>query len=508
MNDLRIGVRLGLGFSLILLIVGMAFGIFWVQVGDVEKRAILVRDESMPFAIMAERMSGHVSAIQQFLTDASLTGSRDSVTGAMEIAKEVREGVDKFQKMFADERNQDNVRRMEEIRKEFDAFIKTGQRMVEAYTGQGKTDGDAVMEVFDKDSEKLRNALEPLRKDQINESQENLALVVKTAEMLGRLLWIVGLFVLVTAVVLAILITRSITRPLGTCVDLFDRLANGDLTIRSDTQRKDELGQLLVGVTAMAEKLRAVVGEISVAAGQVATGSNAISDSAQELSQGTTEQAASVETTVSAMAAMGSSCQLNTDSSNTTQNIAAQAAQDAARGGEAVDQAVKAMKEIASKISIIEEIARQTNLLALNAAIEAARAGEHGKGFAVVAAEVRKLAERSQVAAGEISQLSASSVNISEQAGSIISALVPVIQETADRIRGIAECSRQQREGIADIGQSIQHLDHVVQQNAAASEELAATAEELSAQADMMNQSIAFFDTGRRQPTANRQPLP
>ncbi|MBF0401233.1 MAG: HAMP domain-containing protein [Magnetococcales bacterium] len=506
MNNLRVGVRLGLGFAAVLLIVGIAFSVFFVQINDVREKAIQVRDESVPFAIMAERMSGHVNAVQQFLTDASLTGNRDAIKEAMEFADGVREGLNGFQKMFADERNQDGVRRIENIRKEFEAFLKTGQKMVDAYIEQGKASGDAVMELFDGDSAKLRDALEPLRKEQVSESQSHLALVVKTTEMLSHLLWVVGLLVIVVGVVFAVLITRSITEPLGDCLALFDRLANGDLTIHSDTQRQDELGQLLAGLSSMAKKLREVISDIAVAADQVAIGSNSVSDSSQGLSQGTTEQAASVQATSAAMDSMTGSCQLNTDSSNTTQTIALKASQDAAKGGEAVDQAVKAMKEIASRISIIEEIARQTNLLALNAAIEAARAGEHGKGFAVVAAEVRKLAERSQLAAGEISQLSVSSVTISEQAGEIISKLVPDIRDTAERIKGIAECSRQQREGVAAIGHAIHQLDLVVQHNAAVSEELAATSEELSAQASMMAQSISFFKLGQGAPQTTQRP--
>ncbi|MEO5371290.1 MAG: methyl-accepting chemotaxis protein [Magnetococcus sp. DMHC-1] len=315
----------------------------------------------------------------------------------------------------------------------------------------------------------------------------------------------VSVLAVLIGLLIAFFLTRKIVSSLTQGVAFAQQVAKGDLTATIQLNQKDEIGQLAETLKGMAEKLREIIGEVVTAAGQVSNGSDAITDSAQTLSQGTSEQSASLETTSSAMEEMMGSCQLNTDSSNTTQTIATKASQDAARGGEAVNQAVKAMKEIASKISIIEEIARQTNLLALNAAIEAARAGEHGKGFAVVAAEVRKLAERSQIAAGEISHLSSSSVSISEQAGQIIDKLVPDIQDTAERIRGIAECSRQQREGIAQIGESIQQLDHVVQQNAATSEELAAAAEELNAQAKAMAHSVAFFNLGQQDHTARQQ---
>ncbi|MBF0462342.1 MAG: methyl-accepting chemotaxis protein [Magnetococcales bacterium] len=305
---------------------------------------------------------------------------------------------------------------------------------------------------------------------------------------------------------IAFLLTRSITKPLGNCIGMFTRLAGGDLTIGCALQRKDELGQLAYSISTTAGKLREVIGEIAIAAEQVSIGSNEISDAAQSLSQGATEQAASIEETSSSMEEMTSNIQQNTDNANTTQNIAQKAAKDAAEGGVAVGKAVQAMKEIASKIGIIEEIARQTNLLALNAAIEAARAGEHGKGFAVVAAEVRKLAERSQTAAGEISHLSASSVDVAEQAGGIINKLVPDIQKTAELIQEINASSQEQNQGAGQINQAIQQLDQVIQKNAGASEEMAATAEELSAQADMMAQSIAFFNLGQPGQAARRKP--
>ncbi|MBF0614801.1 MAG: HAMP domain-containing protein [Magnetococcales bacterium] len=314
----------------------------------------------------------------------------------------------------------------------------------------------------------------------------------------------VSIAVLLIGLVIALLFTRSITTALVKGVAFAQSIAKGDLTATIQLDQKDEIGQLAQAMKEMATKLREVIGNVSTAATQVSLGSNEISNTAQSLSQGVTEQAASVEMTSNALAAISGSCQLSTDSSNTTQTIALKASQDAAQGGKAVNEAVSAMKEIASRIGIIEEIARQTNLLALNAAIEAARAGEHGKGFAVVAAEVRKLAERSQTAAGEISHLSGSSVSIAEEAGTIIDKLVPDIQDTANRIQGITECSRQQRDGISEINQSIQQLEQVVQQTAGSAEELAATAEELSSQADMMAQAISFFNLGSLQASATR----
>ncbi len=303
-----------------------------------------------------------------------------------------------------------------------------------------------------------------------------------------------GLIVaILLGIIVAVVLTKAITGPVIKGVGFAKAMAEGDFTRMLDIDQKDEIGVLASSLNEMVGKLREVVAEVQSASENVASGSEELSASAQSMSQGATEQAASVEEISSSMEQMSSNIKQNAENAQQTQSIAVKAAQDAREGGEAVVSAVAAMKNIAEKISIIEEIARQTNLLALNAAIEAARAGEHGKGFAVVAAEVRKLAERSGSAASEISELSSSSVQVAERAGSMLTKMVPDIQRTADLVQEIAAASQEQNSGADQINKAIQQLDQVVQQNASASEEMASTSEELSSQAEQLQSTMAFF---------------
>ncbi|MCP3391823.1 methyl-accepting chemotaxis protein [Bradyrhizobium sp. CCGB12] len=348
---------------------------------------------------------------------------------------------------------------------------------------------------------------------------------------------------LLIAAVAATWIAMSISRALAQAVGLADAVAIGDLSHKIESSSNDEIGDLIKSLNAMTvnlnataavaneiaqgnlmveakplsekdtlglalermvDKLRQIVSETFTAAQNVSAGSQELSASAEQLSQGATEQASSAEEASSSMEEMASNVKQNADNANQTEKIAAQSAKDAEASGAAVGRAVNAMQTIAEKITIVQEIARQTDLLALNAAVEAARAGEHGKGFAVVASEVRKLAERSQAAAAEIGTLSVDTVKVAQEAGIMLSKLVPDIKKTAELVEEITAACREQDVGSAQINQAIQQLDKVGQQNASASEQVSSTSEELASQAEQLQSTIAYFriEQGARGPAA------
>jgi len=274
---------------------------------------------------------------------------------------------------------------------------------------------------------------------------------------------------------------------------VLEAAAGGVLTERITSATMGEFDRLRRAANTTLDKLAATIADVLEAPSNLVDASNQLSATAQVLSQGASEQAASVEQTSASMEEMNASISQNNENAKVTGGIATQTAKDTQEGGRAVQETVAAMKQIAHKISIIDDIAYQTNLLALNAAIEAGRAGEHGKGFAVVAAEVRKLAERSQVAAEEISQLATGSVDLAEKAGVMLATIVPSIQKTADLVQEISVASSEQNSGVGQINSAINQISQAVQQNAAAAEELASTSEEVNAQALELQSMMTFF---------------
>lgn len=333
--------------------------------------------------------------------------------------------------------------------------------------------------------------------DVMAEVEESASARFESAVARSEIATISGIgFAAVVAGLLGWFLSRLITKPLEKAVNLSGEMAEGDLTSEVVVDGSDETGQMLQAMKTMLGQLREVVFGVNDAVENVAAMSEEMSSSAETLSQGATEQAAAIEELSASIEQVTASIAQNATNSEETTDVATKAADKAGRSGSAVTQAVGAMKEIADKITIIEDIARQTNLLALNAAIEAARAGEHGKGFAVVAAEVRKLAERSGTAAAEISELSASTVGVADQAVTMLDELVPEIEKTSELVGEINLTCKEQDAAIKQIGMAVGQVETTTQASASASEEMASTSEELSSQAENLRQMMGFFNCG------------
>ncbi len=301
---------------------------------------------------------------------------------------------------------------------------------------------------------------------------------------------------LLVGIIASFFLLRSLRQQLGGepgyAATLANRIAVGDLTVVVETRVGDRTS-LMYAMKTMVDKLTQVIGDVRGSADALSSASEEVSATAQSMSQAASEQAASVEETSASVEQMSASITQNTENAKVTDGMAVQAANQATEGGQAVEQMVEAMKQIAKRIGIIDDIAYQTNLLALNAAIEAARAGEHGRGFAVVAGEVRKLAERSQVAAQEIGEMAGKSVAVAEKAGKLLGEMVPSIKKTSDLVQEIAAASEEQSSSVGQVNTAMVQLSQITQQNASSSEELAATAEEMSGQAENLQQLVAFF---------------
>ncbi len=534
MKNWKIGLRMAAGFGAVIC-VALALGVFaYSRITAIDRAATVVTSEALPGVYVMGQVQSNVNRILGLLLQHTMAPDKAEM-GRLEAEIQDRRGSNatalaEYGKNGVGDKERPYFEAAMAARTRFWGSFDEVLRLSEA--GKNKEAVDLV-----------NSQLKPLFRTYMEKTDAEVQVSKASADMAGRSIMEAGssartgvvvslIAALIIGTIVSLLITRSITVPLGIAVNLVNEIAKGDLTHTADATSNDEIGLMLKAMngmvenlkgaaqvaghiaagdlmtqarvlsekdalgqalTKMIENLRRTVAAVSAAVNNVAAGSEEMSSTAQQLSQGATEQASAAEESTSSMEEIASSVQQNANNARQTDKIASKAAEDTKTSGEAVARTVQAMKEVADKINIIEEIARKTDLLALNAAVEAARAGEHGKGFAVVASEVRKLAERSQTAAAEISRLTIDGVKTADGAGQLLARLVPDIQKTAELVREIAAASVEQSTGASQVNKAIQQLDQVIQQNASTSEEMASTAEELAGQAEVLQSTIAFF---------------
>ena len=501
--DLKVGTRLGIAFGAVLLLLAgtLVTGIGRLSVVNDHLHAIT--DENNVEAREAKEIRGDAFQVALIVRDliietdvAKLKSQREQLTT---LTHSLDEQIEKLDQLF------NSLSSTTSTEKDLLAKIKEFAPGLEA-AAIGVADlgvvnkNDEATALLRKDFDPRYEQLQPVAM-QLGQFEDKLdeqaAIEAAQVYQSGRMTMLVlGAVAVLIAVGAALLVTRSLLRQLGGepsyVATVMQSLGGGDFGVEVTIQDGDR-SSMLYAVKAMVGKLSTIITEVNTAADALAGAAEEVSATSQSLSQAASEQASGVEETSASIEQMTASIAQNTDNAKVTDTMATKAAADAAEGGEAVKATVTAMKQIAQKISIIDDIAYQTNLLALNAAIEAARAGEHGKGFAVVAAEVRKLAERSQVAAQEIGTVASGSVELAERAGALLTEIVPSIKKTSDLVQEISAASQEQSAGVGQINSAVTQLSATTQQNASSSEELAATAEEMSGQAEQLQQTMSFF---------------
>lgn len=299
--------------------------------------------------------------------------------------------------------------------------------------------------------------------------------------------------ILILGFTLSFVLATSISRPLEKGIVLAEEAAQGNLNVTFASNSKDEVGRLTAALNTMVGNIKKVVEEISAGAGKMVIASKKLTDESFQLSEGASEQASAAEEVSSSMEEMYANIQQNTDNSKQTERIAMNAVEGIKLSNRSSDQSNAYLTQISQKISIIGDIAAQTNILALNAAVEAARAGQGGKGFAVVAAEVRKLAEKSQLAANEINSVSQNTVLSSNEANENLKRITPEIEKTAQLVQEITTASQEQVSGVEQINNAIQQLNQITQRNASTSEEIDSAARELEELSIILNNSVSVF---------------
>lgn len=490
-----------MAFLIILLVSTFGFIYALYNLKNIQKEVTAIYEvhlKSIDFLIEADR-DGYQSSIalshamsQVILADNEKYKAK--IAAVWENYKQVNERFSKFEEISFVPKQPENLENLNKFKTNYTA-IESIVRQIITLIEEGNI--NSAIELYygdyDKYFESMRDAMDVFTGISLDKADESY----KASGELSRKVYIntiiVILIVIGIIILSAILLTRSISRPLNRAVKYLKNIATGDLTQKIDYSGKDEVAMLMESMDSMSRKLNNIMENIKSGAEGITTASHQISAQSQQISQGASEQASSAEEVSSSMEQMTANIDQNTDNSHETEQIAVQSSQGIEKVRKSSEESTTLIRKIAEKITIINDIAFQTNILALNAAVEAARAGEHGKGFAVVAAEVRKLAERSKIAADEIGVLSTTSVRATELSTELLNQIIPQIEKTAALMKEIAAASLEQKTGASQINMAIQQLSKVTQQNAVSAEELASGAEEMLGQSEQLKDEIAYF---------------
>ncbi len=517
-KQMSVAMRLGLGFGALIAFMVLVFLIAMNGFRQVNTQLNAITKENNPEVILLAQMNDAIQEMRVNYRTAIIETEATQLAKAQEAYNAGKnrfpEALRKLKDTFAGQVEPMSEKERDLLNQITDqaqiAFAAADKAMAFGMANQAEEAANVMRAEANPNMGKLRGYVKELSDLETKLSADMAVEAEQSYQSAVTQMLTVSIIALIVGIVVAILIIRNIARSLGGephyVADAMREVAQGNLMVNV-TVKPGDTTSLAASIAATIDKLRGIMAEVRSNADNLSSASQQVSATAQSLAQGASESAASVEETSASVEEMSSSINQTSDNAKLTESIATKAAREAAEGGDAVKQTVVAMRQIADKISIVDDIAYQTNLLALNAAIEAARAGEHGKGFAVVAAEVRKLAERSQVAAQEIGEVASGSVSMAERAGQLLEEIVRSSSKTADLVQEISAASMEQATGVGQINASVQQINAATQQSASSSEELASTAEEMSGQAENLQDLISFFrietsGLGRRRNTA------
>ena len=533
MKNIRIGIRLAAGFAIVVGLFAANLVLVGVSLSNLTQGVKQIKEETLPYVLMVDEMDTARAEVQQWLTDVSATHNRDGYEDAEESAKRFRDGVAKYKQMYQRENDADNLKKMEAIEADFNRFYATGKAMAEEYITKGLDAGNVMMEGFDKDSATLSGELGEFRKQQVAEANQITADAVSAAESTTNVMSIGGALAALLAAVFSLLITRSVTLPMGRMQSTMVEVgSSGDFTRRIAVDSSDEVGKTARSFNNLMGSLQTTLREMHDNIDKVLDASRSLSASSQQVATSSAHQSESASAMAAAVEQVTVSINHVSDGAREALEISRKSGDLSGQGSEIIHKAATEMRHIADTVrqtssaienlgqqstqissiaQVIKEIAEQTNLLALNAAIEAARAGEQGRGFAVVADEVRKLAERTANATKEITEMinaiqSTARVAVTSmaEAGSQVDGGVILAQQAGDAINQIKEKSAQVLRTVGDISSALAeqssasndiatHIEKVAQmteENSAATKETAGASDRLVQLADTMRTAV------------------